>query len=229
MAFGSVFWVPQASLAESGDPKPTEQELRKFTKALVENVRTRQHVLNLLDHADASTEAIEVIGADLEMRLPDGLELPKATLVQDEVVIDGKPSGLKIVSYAPFKIKYGGRFWSANSRRTLDENYLELVRYFEEGSKPAKKSKARARDVVFDLFLPEAQAFMGGGALMGGMFGAMAGVMLTMGASPASGMMGMMMGFAVGGVIGSLIDQKKEREEREERRRRRLERRGTVN
>jgi hypothetical protein len=225
LVFGSMIWFPQASLAEPSEQKPTEQQLREFTKALVENVRTRKHVLNLLDHADASTEALAVIGADLEKRLPDGMDLPKATLVNDEVVIDGKPSGLKIVSYAPFKIKYAGRFWAANSRLTLDANYLELIRYFEEGSRPAKNSG----NALLTLLLPEVQAFVGAGAMMGGMFGAMAGVMLTMGASPASGMMGMMTGFAVGGVIGSLIDREKEREERAERRRRRLERRGITN
>jgi hypothetical protein len=226
LSLGSAFWLPETSSAETGR-NLSQPQMRELAKSLIENVRTRNQVLSALEKAGASLESIDAIGDDLEKRLPETLDLPKVTLVKDEVLVDGKKSGLKIVSYAPLKIKLNGKMWSPKSHATTDQNYFSLVQFLE----PKQAAGAIKRgSAIFTLLLPQAHAFFGGygqGALSGALIGALGGTFMTMamGASPLSTMYGMMIGAGVGSIIGGSIGAERSRERRirelEERRLRR--------
>lgn len=166
----------------------TNQDLVKY---LIENVRTRDHVIALLNNAKVSVESMRVIESDLKKRIPAGVTLPKMILNGNQVYANGKPTGLQILSYSPVKLAFHGTEWRYNPEKLQDESYLSLIAFLE--AKPHTVS-------LIDLLLPRAEALdMLTGVLGGGLVGALAGTFL--GGSQSDTLLATVGGAAFGGLL----------------------------
>jgi hypothetical protein len=48
------------------------------------------------------------------------------TIVNSEILVNGRASGLKVVSYAPFSLKFKGDVWTYDSTKTSSENFTAI-------------------------------------------------------------------------------------------------------
>lgn len=189
-----------ADSALAADKKTlTEDNYREITKALFENVRSKKDVIGTLHTAQVSLESIKTIEQDLSKRLPDSAVLPKLAVEKDALIVDGKETGLRFLSYSPMKIKYQGRIWTPQSHATADDNYKSLVRFLE---------KPRVFSWI-SLIVPEAKAFwgapnMGMGALSGSIIGVFGGMTLGM-LTGGDGIQMALYGAGVGAIFGGLM------------------------
>lgn len=176
------------------------EEFREITKVIVESVRSAKDVVGTLETAGVSIESIRAIEADLQKRMPESSVLPKLQMTNDELIVDGKKTGIVVLSYSPLKVKFQGRIWSSKPSATGDDNYRSLVKFIE---KPKTFS-------WFSLIIPQAKAFWGTpdpltGAMSGGVLGVFGGslVAILMGGEPIKGAFyGAGIGLIFGGLMG---------------------------
>ena len=128
----------------------TLNERKTVTKVIFESlnyVPPEDHVNLLLSYLaanGASSDSIKIINTDLLKTKP----IPIDIKISDagEILIGGKSTGTKIVSYSPFNISHRGRTWFYDTNSSIDQNYFALVRFLS----PPKKSAS--------LFFPQAWA-----------------------------------------------------------------------
>ena len=202
--FLSLFVLNSMAFAESSTAKKElsaqAEKSRKVLMVVLENIHSKDNVIHLIGNAGLSIEAFNVIGSDLEKRLPKDAKIPKMVLKDDEIQIDGKATGLKLISYEPLKMKIQKRTWAFDPDKTPDVNYLDFTRFLEV------KAKSNA---MIRLFFPQAQAQFSdlfSGALSGTVIGALAGGVIgsITGMDTFSSMLGGgMLGMIVGGTVGA--------------------------
>lgn len=184
--------------ANQASAKPTDEEISKsrvLMKEILEALRSKQEISNLLVNSGVSTEAMQVIEKDLEKRIPAETVLPKMTLKQDQIFVDGKATGVRIVSYSPLKISYNKRHWTMSDRKSTEENYATLATFFEQ--------RQIGSNISFLLF-PRAHAGLFGNALSGALSGGIIAGLVGCGIAWATG--GSYLGWGLGlGAGGALV------------------------
>lgn len=177
------------------------QSVPELTKFMIENVRTKEEVLKILETARVSREAMQVIGEDLKKRLSGDKKPPKLRLINDQLQIEGRKTPLKVVSYEPLKIRIKDQEWAYDEEKLADENYQNFID-FVSGKKQTS---------WFPAVLPQAHANLFSnpfeGMLNGGWIGALAGIFIGVGTNSnllMSGISGGATGMIFGGLVGAM-------------------------
>lgn len=180
----------QEELKKSVAKIPPEKLSRDILLLYLENVRSKETALKVLKNAGASIESLKALEADFNKRFQSSQNLPKMTLKENELVVDGKPLGLKFLSYSALKITYKSRGWSYDTNKSSDENYVSLMKFIE-------KDRTLKSAHMIDLFIPTAQASLMGDMLGGALLGLFGGAVVSAAfGSPPLATMGL---FTLGG------------------------------
>lgn len=210
MAFVLGF-APAASVKAESDAKARNADvLRKILEA----VRSKEDVLGLLAKIRSSSESLMAIEWDLQRRNPKKLDKTKMTIVEDQIQVDGKPTGMKITSYSPLKLKFNGKKWLFNRDKTPDANYESLAQFIEKNETQESKG-----ETAMSLLFPKAHAISMNtplkGFLMLGGLGLLAGALI--GYATGESMMGLALAGLLGlGGIGLMIGSMNQQQEQME-------------
>lgn len=192
--------LPSVSMGKApvGSYAKEEERLRTQAKAVMKQVDSTDKIaLMLAADKSASADALRPIVAEVEAGAKEAGQF-NFDIKKDEIYFNGKATGIKIVSYQPFQLKYGNERVTLTKDQSVSERFrlvLELI--------TGKKGKSGS---LYDFLFPSAVADtsyfnMGMGALIAGGVAAVASVLLTGGLSVA--LIAMVAG--AGGTVGYLL------------------------
>lgn len=159
-----------ATFAISPSPQSSMTDKQFFTLVL-ENLRSRDQLIKVMEASDVSVEAMKIIEPDLRQRLPDSKPFPKLKIKNDQIFANGKYVGVRITDYENMKLLIHGKAWKLNPEKPSDEIYQDLIRLLSP--------TPVAQHHWMNWLLPQAEAQLPAGLLrgaIGGIFGVIAGV-----------------------------------------------------
>jgi hypothetical protein len=121
-----------------------------------------------------SEKSLRIVRDDLEHTLGKS-PWPHVQIKKNAFFSDGKATGIRIQSYAPFNITFQGKAWGHDRNRTVEENYFSLVKFLS----PPKAAKSAS---VLEMLVPSAIAGTTGNIVStatGGVIGAIPGIALA--------------------------------------------------
>lgn len=113
---------------------PTAYEIG--LKKILTHSSTTSQVYLTMALAGASEEAIRAVETDLKKSKTDD-KLSAVDLVKNEITVNGKRTGVRIISYSPPQMTYKGRIWKLAPGQSMDKNYFSFMQIVEGGKKSA--------------------------------------------------------------------------------------------
>jgi hypothetical protein len=144
--FALIFFAfPLATASFARAEKASSYRHTAFIQEIFEKINSPDQLLKLAAFSGASLFTLRTI--DQDIREHSGKSFPQLRLKKNEVVINGRATGLWIDPKAPLRVAYQGVTWKLDEKASFQENYSS----FENFLKPKKKARTY-------WLLPSAQA-----------------------------------------------------------------------